>query len=356
MGPILDKYGPKITNLIGLSIQIIGIILLTVSFSTKGAFDGFLAGFLLIGFGGSPVQFSHFHLANLFPQKSGAVFSIFTATYGASTLVFKIFNYIYFALKNNKNSTTIVTGIIIAYGILFVLQMIVSSIVIPSKPYTKSLDDPQKIKVSLKKEVFTKHFTFLIIYQCFVLFVLNFSVSTINNQLENLGDTSYTYVSIFNWIYSFSFVFIPVVGFILDTSIAMAYATTSIMWLFVTGLSLIPNLKLQILKFICIGFMNINMWAGFFKIISARFSDETYGKRLGIAEFITSLAGLLVTPVLSLTLGAFKGNFNYPNALFCIFSVPSFSYALFLSKDMPRKTTVTTTTTTTTTTNHIHNK
>ena len=68
-GLVLDKFGPKITNAVGVSFVSGGLLFL--SLSGNEFFWGFLVGFSLVSAGGIASFQSLAHLTNLFPKSKG---------------------------------------------------------------------------------------------------------------------------------------------------------------------------------------------------------------------------------------------------------------------------------------------
>jgi len=87
-GIIMDKFGPRAANLFGLFLQISGAILFAISCNKQ--YDAFIPAYILLGFGGSAVEISAFHVSNLFPKYRGTVISLLTSGFGASSIVFRI--------------------------------------------------------------------------------------------------------------------------------------------------------------------------------------------------------------------------------------------------------------------------
>jgi hypothetical protein len=96
-GRNLDKYGPKITSLIGIIITIIGTFLLAFSSANHSKkkdnhFDFFLPALCLIGLGGPAPYLSSFHIVQLFGEKmSKEATSILVASMVGSALLYLCF-------------------------------------------------------------------------------------------------------------------------------------------------------------------------------------------------------------------------------------------------------------------------
>ncbi|XP_004347972.2 hypothetical protein CAOG_04147 [Capsaspora owczarzaki ATCC 30864] len=98
MGILLDRYGPRVTALLGASCVILGCVLFAVSENTASSsptVNAFIPAHLLIGFGGPGCHFSNFHLSNLFPARKNTIMSTQSAIFSTSGLVFYFFQLAY---------------------------------------------------------------------------------------------------------------------------------------------------------------------------------------------------------------------------------------------------------------------
>jgi len=67
LGMVIDRYGPRTMCVLSSAFLSVGFLLVTVS--SYPDFDLFMVGFVLIATFGVGVQFSCFHVANLFPKR-----------------------------------------------------------------------------------------------------------------------------------------------------------------------------------------------------------------------------------------------------------------------------------------------
>lgn len=114
VGTILDKYGPRISGIIGSVFFALGCILF--AFAWDLSFDGkiypnirkknpadlqadaaYIPAYLFLALGGPFVFISSFQLSNTFPTNSGLILSLLTGAFDASSAVFLVYRLIYFA-------------------------------------------------------------------------------------------------------------------------------------------------------------------------------------------------------------------------------------------------------------------
>lgn len=93
VGSILDKYGPRITGIIGAAIIMLGSLTLR---SSVTFIDTYLCGYTLLALGGPFVFISCFQLANSFPKNSGLILALLTGAFDSSLALFLGYRVIYF--------------------------------------------------------------------------------------------------------------------------------------------------------------------------------------------------------------------------------------------------------------------
>ena len=95
VGTILDRYGPRISSLIGCVLLTVGTLFMAFASSMK--FDGYVAGYLCLALGGPFVFIASFQLSNTFPRRSGLILALLTSAFDASSAVFLLYRLIYSA-------------------------------------------------------------------------------------------------------------------------------------------------------------------------------------------------------------------------------------------------------------------
>ncbi|SMR56986.1 unnamed protein product [Zymoseptoria tritici ST99CH_1E4] len=94
VGTILDRYGPRVANIIGCISMALGAFLMAVAF-TIPAFDGYIAGNVFLSLGGTFIFVPSFQIANAFPKYSGTIVAMVTGAFDASAAVFLFFRLAY---------------------------------------------------------------------------------------------------------------------------------------------------------------------------------------------------------------------------------------------------------------------
>ncbi|KAK9804317.1 hypothetical protein WJX72_006375 [[Myrmecia] bisecta] len=102
VGPVLDFVGPKLTTLLGIFLNILGLVLLAVS--NSHAFNALHAGAVIMGLGGITYHLAQFHISNLFPRKRGLISSLFVAGFTGCGIVFFILQRIFEDLGSTRNA------------------------------------------------------------------------------------------------------------------------------------------------------------------------------------------------------------------------------------------------------------
>ncbi|KAF3160753.1 hypothetical protein TWF106_004075 [Orbilia oligospora] len=95
VGTILDKYGPRVSGMLGAGFFAAGCLLF--AFAWELPFDAYIPAYLFLALGGPFVFISSFQLSNTFPTSSGLILSLLTGAFDASSAVFLIYRLIYFA-------------------------------------------------------------------------------------------------------------------------------------------------------------------------------------------------------------------------------------------------------------------
>ncbi|KAK5149437.1 hypothetical protein LTR04_007065 [Oleoguttula sp. CCFEE 6159] len=93
VGTILDRYGPRISGIIGCFLLTIGALFF--AFAWDLPFDGYIPGYLFLALGGPFVFISSFQLSNTFPKHSGSILALLTGAFDTSSAVFLIYRLIY---------------------------------------------------------------------------------------------------------------------------------------------------------------------------------------------------------------------------------------------------------------------
>ena len=93
MGFVLDYLGPRFTAILGVSLNMLGLILFGAS--SSNGFNGFIAAAIILGLGNITFHLAQFHISSLFPTKRGMVTSIFVAGFTGSGIMMYVLQLIY---------------------------------------------------------------------------------------------------------------------------------------------------------------------------------------------------------------------------------------------------------------------
>ena len=95
VGTLLDKYGPRVSGIVGSVLLVIGSLLL--AFAEQASFDAYIPGYLFLALGGPFVFISSFQLSNTFPKHSGLILALLTGAFDSSSAIFLFYRLIYSA-------------------------------------------------------------------------------------------------------------------------------------------------------------------------------------------------------------------------------------------------------------------
>lgn len=95
VGTLLDRYGPRVSGIVGSLLLILGSLLL--AFAAQIPFDTYIAGYLFLALGGPFIFISSFQLSNTFPQHSGFILALLTGAFDSSSAIFLFYRLAYSA-------------------------------------------------------------------------------------------------------------------------------------------------------------------------------------------------------------------------------------------------------------------
>jgi MFS family permease len=185
---------------------------------------------------------------------------------------------------------------------------------------------------ALLGQLLSKEFIAISLFQSIEFFGLQFYVGNVKDLLENLGDDDATYTQIFNVCGSCGFVFFPVVGYVLDKfGLVTGFCVATVSAAAYCALSLVPNLELQVVTFLCWTLSRNMLFATFFSYLPATFGFKTFGRVNGVVSLIVATLGLFNKPLLQLAL-----SIGYTPILIAFVVLFSFAlaYPYFLSKTL----------------------
>ena len=129
VGAILDRYGPRITGMIGSILITIGALFL--SFALKAPFDAWLPGYIFLALGGPFVFISSFQLSNCFPNHSGLILALLTGAFDSSSALWLVFRLLYEKTGGQLNTQKLFLIYLAVPVYIFLVQVFV----MPSTSY-----------------------------------------------------------------------------------------------------------------------------------------------------------------------------------------------------------------------------
>lgn len=129
VGTILDKYGPRVSGIIGSILLAIGAILF--AFATQLPFDAYIPGYLFLALGGPFVFIPSFQLSNTFPQHSGLILALLTGAFDSSSAIFLVYRLIYSASHEHFTPQKFFLIYLIVPIFIFLVQIFI----MPAKSY-----------------------------------------------------------------------------------------------------------------------------------------------------------------------------------------------------------------------------
>ena len=129
VGTILDRYGPRISGLIGCFLLTAGTLLM--AFAAQLPFDAYIPGYLFLALGGPFIFISSFQLSNTFPQNSGLILALLTGALDSSSAVFLLYRLIYTASGGSFSPR----HFFLVYLIVPIFILVVQIFIMPANSY-----------------------------------------------------------------------------------------------------------------------------------------------------------------------------------------------------------------------------
>ncbi len=129
VGTVLDKYGPRVSGIIGSILLAIGALFLALA--AQLPFDGYIPGYLFLALGGPFIFISSFQLSNTFPNHSGLILALLTGAFDSSSAIFLFYRLIYSA----SNGTFTLRKFFLVYLIVPVFILLAQLFIMPSRSY-----------------------------------------------------------------------------------------------------------------------------------------------------------------------------------------------------------------------------
>ncbi|QGA21471.1 hypothetical protein EYB26_009182 [Talaromyces marneffei] len=143
IGTMLDRFGPRICNIIGCLCLVIGSLLMYFAFNIP-EFDGYVIGNLFLSLGGTCIFVPAFQIANAFPKKSGVIVALITGAFDASAAVFLFYRIAYETTNRAIRPEYFFLGYLSVPLFIFLEQMFL----LPTKPYKTVFQLEEKIEAA----------------------------------------------------------------------------------------------------------------------------------------------------------------------------------------------------------------
>ena len=129
VGALLDKYGPRVSAIIGSMLLAVGAIFL--AYAAQLPFDGYIPGYLFLALGGPFVFISSFQLSNTFPNHSGLILALLTGAFDSSSAIFLFYRLVYSA----SNGFFTPQKFFLAYLVVPALVLVAQVFLMPHRSY-----------------------------------------------------------------------------------------------------------------------------------------------------------------------------------------------------------------------------
>ncbi len=129
VGTILDRYGPRISGIVGVVLLTLGSLFF--AFASDLPFDGYIPGYLFLALGGPFVFISSFQLSNTFPQYSGLILALLTGAFDTSSAIFLFYRLLYQATDASLTPKKFFLAYLVVPAYILVVQLLL----MPSKSY-----------------------------------------------------------------------------------------------------------------------------------------------------------------------------------------------------------------------------
>lgn len=129
VGTILDRFGPRVSGLVGVVFLTMGALFF--AFSEDLPFDGYIPGYLFLALGGPFVFISSFQLSNTFPRYSGLILALLTGAFDTSSALFLFYRLIFQATDGDLSPKKF----FLIYLVVPVYILMVQIFLMPGKSY-----------------------------------------------------------------------------------------------------------------------------------------------------------------------------------------------------------------------------
>lgn len=131
VGATLDRFGPRITSIVGVVLLSAGALFLAFAADLSPHMDAYILGYLLLALGGPFVFIPSFQLSNTFPKHSGLVLALLTGAFDTSSALFLVYRLIYQGTDHSFKPKQFFLIYLVVPALILVAQIFV----MPAKSY-----------------------------------------------------------------------------------------------------------------------------------------------------------------------------------------------------------------------------
>ena len=167
VGATLDRFGPRITSIVGVVLLFAGALFMAFAADLRPYMDAYILGYLFLALGGPFVFIPSFQLSNTFPKHSGLVLALLTGAFDTSSALFLVYRLIY----QGTNDSFKPKQFFLVYLVVPALILIAQIFVMPANSYktvgelVKVAEDPatdahasdEEIEDESEREVVVSH-------------------------------------------------------------------------------------------------------------------------------------------------------------------------------------------------------
>eukprot|EP01113_Clastostelium_recurvatum_P034784 TRINITY_DN4764_c0_g1_i4.p1 TRINITY_DN4764_c0_g1~~TRINITY_DN4764_c0_g1_i4.p1 ORF type:complete len:494 (-),score=93.11 TRINITY_DN4764_c0_g1_i4:915-2396(-) len=325
-GVILDRFGPKRTNIISSILFIAGCAVL--SCALKFGMNIYAVGYGLLGFSGPGIYVSLFHLCNLVPEYQGSVLSGFSGIFTISSFVFNLFEIV---LSRGLFSLSLMS-LFLVFAVCLSPLLLIGWFIWPHAPIGAQTPETEPLLANVNDEYHDlssgKHHLSTLplveqvrspLFWLMTLWILAGSFPGVffsgTVDVMFVGDQKYL-STLFNYIWALGFVCVPLLGLVIDKTgmhVALIITTTIMLSFCTLAIFATQSPILAIICFVCASVGTVFHWGCFYSYIGKTFGFVSMGKIVGINSLFVAASTLLQYPLLWLTFNKFSGNFAIPS-------------------------------------------
>ncbi|TPX32692.1 hypothetical protein SmJEL517_g04220 [Synchytrium microbalum] len=354
IGHFLDYFGPRLAILVGSFLFLIGGVLFGISSPT---FDFYIVGYAFLAVGGPFMYISCMHLSQAFPARAGLIMAALTGSFDASSLIYLIFSWIYYAL----GSTIPIQRFFIFYSIVPIAIGITMNCLMPTTSFTPRpltpLGDDDNVEDETRplidrteasgkdtttalvfKQLRSAEFIGIASLTCIYMLKMNFFIGSLEEQLldkpgaiqnPKLVDSI---LNLFNVaLPAGGILAIPFIGLLLDN-----YTPSTVIFV-LTGLGLsfgilgiIPNLQLQYVTALFFTLLRPLVYTTGNDYCGKTFGFVTFGRVYGTMNLAAGGFNLIQYLLSYIALNFMHGQYWGVNLVVTILQVSMIAFPIYL--------------------------